>query len=144
MLRAASEHVLVETRPHAVVLAGPVAQAPALAAAGGLLLSLRWPAPIPGALLLAAGAVLLVRAVWRWERTHVVVTAERVFVVHGTLRRRAAAVHLRSVDAVELEQSLPGQLLGYGTLVIGPLEIDHVAEPRQVCGLLQRLATHAA
>jgi len=59
---------------------------------------------------------------------------------HGTLRRRASSVRLRSVENLELEQSLPGRLLGYGTLVAGPLEIDHVAEPRNVYRLVERLA----
>jgi hypothetical protein len=47
---------------------------------------------------------------------------------------------LRSVENLELEQSLPGRLLGYGTLVAGPLEIDHVSEPRDVYRLVERLA----
>ena len=33
-------------------------------------------------------------SVWRWERTRVVVTTEKLFVVHGTLRRRVAAVRV--------------------------------------------------
>ncbi len=75
----------------------------------------------------------LVRAVWRWERTHVVVTSEKLFVVHGTLRRRAAAVRLNRVGAVELEQSL----LGYGTVSAGGLGIDYVANPREMTRLLE-------
>jgi hypothetical protein len=47
---------------------------------------------------------------------------------------------LRSVENLELEQSLPGRLLGYGTLVAGPLEIDHVPEPRRLYRLVERLA----
>ena len=143
MRRAPREEVYLDARPHAVVLARPLAAALVLAAAGGLLSFLRWPAPVAGALLLALAAVVAVRAVWRWDRTHVVVTTEKVFVAHGTVRRRAASVHLRAIAAVELEQTLPGQLLGYGTLVVGPLEIPHVAEPRRVCGLVERLAAAA-
>src|ERR1700756_5467694 len=42
-------------------------------------------------------AVGAVAAVWRWDRTRVVLTGERLFVVHGTIRRRAAAVRLEKV-----------------------------------------------
>jgi len=86
-----------------------------------------------------ASAVVL-RAVWRWERTRLVVTTEKVFVLDGTLRRRSSAVRLRAVENLELEQSMAGRLLGYGTLVAGPLEIDHVPEPRSVYRLVERLA----
>jgi uncharacterized membrane protein YdbT with pleckstrin-like domain len=78
--------------------------------------------------------------VWKWERTRVVVTTEKVFVVGGTWRKRARAVRLAAVEAVELEQSLPGQLLGYGTVVVGPLALDHVPKPKSVYRLVERLA----
>ena len=63
----------------------------------------------------SGGAPALV-AVWRWHRTTVVVTTEKLFVVQGTLHRRAAAVASLATGPVELEQSLLGRLLGYGTL----------------------------
>jgi len=140
MLASAEERVCLDARRHGVVLARPLAQALVLAGSGGLLLALPWPLQIPGALFVIAGALLALRAVWLWERTHLVVTTEKLFVVQGTLRRRASAVRLRSVENLELEQTLPGRLLGYGTLVAGPLEIDHVSEPRSVYRLVERLA----
>jgi uncharacterized membrane protein YdbT with pleckstrin-like domain len=85
-------------------------------------------------------AAVVLRAVWRWERTRLVVTTEKVCVVDGTLRRRSSAVRLRAVENLELEQSMAGRLLGYGTLVAGPLEIDHVPEPCSVYRLVERLA----
>jgi hypothetical protein len=69
------------------------------------------------------------------------VTAEKVCVVDGTLRRRSTAVRLRSVENLELEQTVAGRLLGYGTLVAGPLEIDHVPAPRDLYRLVERLAS---
>jgi len=51
-------------------------------------------------------------------------------------------VHLARVGAVEVEQSLPGRLLGYGTIVAGELEIACVPKPLELCGLVQRLSTH--
>jgi uncharacterized membrane protein YdbT with pleckstrin-like domain len=140
MLASSDERVCLDARRHGVVLARPLAQAVVLAVSGAVLLLQPWPLQLPGAALVVAGALLALRAVWLWERSHLVVTTEKLFVVDGTLRRRASAVRLRSVENLELEQSLPGRLLGYGTLVAGPLEIDHVPEPRDVYRLVERLA----
>jgi uncharacterized membrane protein YdbT with pleckstrin-like domain len=137
MLASQDERVRLEARPHGIVLARPLARALLLAGAGAVCLSLGWPLAFVGALLVAAGAAVALRAVWRWERTHVVVTTDKLFVVHGTVRRRAAVVRLARIGAVEIEQSLAGRLLGYGTLVAGELEIPYVARPREVCRLLR-------
>lgn len=134
------EQVCFDGRRHGVVLARPLAQAAVLALAGAVLLAQQWPLLVPGAALVVLAAGVLFRAVWRWERTRLVVTTEKVCVLDGTLRRRSSAVRLRSVENLELEQSFPGRLLGYGTLVAGPLEIDHVPHPRSVYRLVERLA----
>jgi len=140
VLASPEERVCFDARRHGVVLARPLAQAIVLAVSGGILIAQPFPLPLPGAVLVILAAAIGLRAVWRWERTHLVVTTEKVFVVGGTLRRRASTVRLRSVENLELEQSLPGRLLGYGTIVAGPLEIDHVPEPRAVYRLVERLA----
>ena len=140
MLASPQERVCFDARRHGVVLARPLAQALVLAGAGAGLLVQTWPLQVPGAALVVAGSLLSLRAVWRWERSHLVVTTEKLFVVDGTLRRRSSSVRLRSVENLELEQTLPGRLLGYGTLVAGPLEIEHVPEPRNVYRLVERLA----
>jgi uncharacterized membrane protein YdbT with pleckstrin-like domain len=137
MLRSPSEQVRLDERRHVVVLAGPLARALVLAAGGISGFVLGWPLSAVGGVLLAAGAAVALRAVWRWDRTHVVLTDEKLFVVYGTLRRRAAAVRLERVGPVEVEQGLLGRLLGYGTVVAGELEITHVPEPRR---LVERLS----
>jgi uncharacterized membrane protein YdbT with pleckstrin-like domain len=134
---SAHEQVRIDERRHGIVLVGSFVRAAALAAPGVFAVAVGWPATVAGAVLLALAAALAVRAVWLWERTHVVLTTEKLFVVHGTLRRRAAAVRLARIGAVELEQSLLGRLLGYGTIVAGELEITHVPQPRR---LLERLS----
>ena len=134
------EKIYFDARRHGVVLARPIAQAAVLAASGGILLTQPWPLPVPGAVLISLAALICVRAVWCWERAHLVVTTEKLFVVDGTLRRRSSAVRLRAVENLELDQSLPGRLLGYGTLVAGPLEIQHVPQARSVYRLVERLA----
>jgi hypothetical protein len=120
-------------RLHPVLLARPFAKALALSLAGGVIASLGWPATPGGVALLALGAAVATGAVWRWERTYLVVGGERLSIVHGTLRRRSASV--RMGGAVELEQSLVGRVLGYGTIVAGELEIQYVAQPRRLLRL---------
>lgn len=141
MLSDPEERVFLDARRHGIVLVRPLSRAVLATVVGGALLAFAWPLAVLGAALMGLGAVVAVRAVWRWERTRVVVTDEKVFLVQGTWRRRAKAVRLRAVEAVELEQSLPGQLLGYGTVVVGPLSLDNVAQPKQVCTLVERLAS---
>jgi uncharacterized membrane protein YdbT with pleckstrin-like domain len=140
MLTDPDEHVYLDERRHGIVLLRPLSRAAVLAAVGGAGLMLGWPASLPGAVLLLVAAGVAVASVWRWDRTHVVVTGEKLAVVYGLLRRRAAAVRLAKVGTVEIEQSLPGRLLGYGTVVAGELEIRCVPRPRELCGLVQRLA----
>lgn len=137
MFAAPDERIRLDARRHEIVLARPFAHALALAVVGlgGALAG--WPWSFPGAALLTAAALIALRAVWRWERTRVVVTTEKLFVVYGTLRRRAAAVRLSRIGAVEIEQSALGRLLGYGTIVAGELEIEYVPRPREVCRLLR-------
>lgn len=141
MLADPEERVFLDARRHGIVLVGPLSRALVATVAGGALLAFAWPLAVAGATLMGLGALVFVRAVWAWERTRVVVTSEKVFVVQGTWRRRAKAVRLRAVEGVEVDQSLPGQLLGYGTVVVGSLALDRVAEPKRVCRLLERLAS---
>jgi uncharacterized membrane protein YdbT with pleckstrin-like domain len=136
---AAAEEVCLDSRRHGIVLARPLGQALALAVVGGILLTQFWALALLGALAIAVGAASALRAVWRWEWTRFVITTERVYLAQGSLHRRAKAVRLRAVDAIELEQTAAGRLLGYGTVVVGPLEIEHVPEPKQVTQLVERL-----
>lgn len=133
------EHIWVDQRRHGVVLVRPLFRASLLAALGAVGLYLGWPASFAGALLLLAAAGYATAAVLRWDRTHVVLTSDTLFVVHGILRRRAAAVHLARVSTVELDQSALGRLLGYGTVVAGDLEIECVPRAREVSALVARL-----
>jgi uncharacterized membrane protein YdbT with pleckstrin-like domain len=134
------EEVCLEARRHGIVLTAPLLWAIVIAGAGGVLTTAPWPLSVAGLILVGLSALVALRAVWKWERTKIVVTTDKVFVVAGTWRRRARAVRLGAVEAVELEQTLAGQLLGYGTLVVGPLALDHVSKPKSVYRLLERLA----
>jgi uncharacterized membrane protein YdbT with pleckstrin-like domain len=139
MLGTKDERVCLDARRHGVVLVRPLLRALVVAVLGAIGMAGGWPISAAGVALLVVAAVMAVGAVWRWERTHVVLTTEKLFVVHGILHRRAAAVRLSRLGAVEIEQSLPGRLLGYGTIVAGELEIPCVAGPREVYGLVERI-----
>ena len=139
MLEQREEQICLDSRRHGIVLVRPLLRALLLAVCGlGAFLG-GWPLSAVGAVLLALAAVVATGAVWRWDRTHVVLTTEKIFVSHGVVRRRAAAVQLSRVGAVEIEQSLPGRIFGYGTLVAGDLEIRCVARPRQLYGLVEKM-----
>lgn len=133
------ESVRLESRPHGIALVGPLVRAFACVCAGGALLFFgartTWALGAPGAVAVAVGAFLAFRAVLRWDRTKLVLTTRKLFVVYGLFRRRAAAVDLARVGAVEVEQGLLGRLLGYGTVVAGGLEIPYVSDPRTLCRL---------
>jgi hypothetical protein len=47
---------------------------------------------------------------------------------------------LRTLQTLEVEQSLPGRLLGYGTIVAGPVEFDHVPRAKRVYRMVEQLA----
>jgi Bacterial PH domain len=138
--REPHEHVYLDARRHGVVLVPALLRGFGLAAIGGFLVSFASPFPVAGAALVAGGALLSLRAVWQWERTHVIVTEEKLALVRGTVRRRTAAVRLERVGAVEVDQSLLGRFLGYGTVIAGPLEITYVPQPRNVYGLVENLS----
>jgi hypothetical protein len=130
------ERVCLEERLHPVLLAPSFARALGLAGLGALLSQLGWFLAPAGAVLVAVGAFVAVVAVWRWERTRLVVTTDKIYVVHGTFRRRAAGVRLGRAGAIEVEQTLLGRLLGYGTLIAANLEIDFVTDPQEVWHLV--------
>jgi uncharacterized membrane protein YdbT with pleckstrin-like domain len=138
------EAVRLETRPHGIALAGPLARAAPSVAGGSFLVVLGtprlWPLGALGALLLALGALAALRAVLAWDRTRLVLTSERLFMVYGVVRRRAAAVSLARAGAIEVDQTLLGRALGYGTIVAGELEIEYVPGPRRLYGLVERLS----
>jgi uncharacterized membrane protein YdbT with pleckstrin-like domain len=136
------EEVYLDARLHGVVLARPIARSSMLVLLGVAALLVPFAAAAAvGALLIAVGAIFMLRAVWQWERTHLVVTTEKIYLLKGTVHRRAKAVRIQAVDAVEIDQSLVGQLLGYGTIEVGPLRVGHIAHPGHVCRLVERLAS---
>jgi uncharacterized membrane protein YdbT with pleckstrin-like domain len=137
---APGEEIRLQARPHGAALARPLARPLALAVIGAALVVIgvpvAWPLGALGAGTLVASAVFALLAVWRWDRTRLVITSEKLFVVYGIAARRAAAVRLGRVPALEFEQGVVGRLLGYGTLVAGDFEVPYVPDPGRVRALL--------
>jgi uncharacterized membrane protein YdbT with pleckstrin-like domain len=130
------ERVRLEERPHAAALARPLSRSLAAALLGAILV-IAAPAALGlvGAFLLVVAALHAFAAVWRWDRTLFVVTSDKLFVTYGIAQRRAAAVRLARVRPIEVEQSVAGRMLGYGTVIAGELEIPYVPDPDRVCSL---------
>jgi uncharacterized membrane protein YdbT with pleckstrin-like domain len=127
---------VLEAHRHGIALARPLLRALILALAGALCLWAPWTATAAaGAVLLGLAAFIAVIAVARWERTHISVTGNALVVEHGFLGRRTASISLNGT-VFEVERTLPGRILGYGTVIAGELEIDCV--PRRLTRLLQQ------
>lgn len=126
---------MIESHRHGIVLAKPLSRSLLLAAAGGACFLAPWhQLGLAGLALLLLAALLAVAAVARWDRTHLVLTGDGLSVVHGVLRRGSASVSFEPGKVVEVERSLLGRVLGYGTVVAGELEIEGVPK-----GLYERL-----
>ena len=134
------EEVRLDSRPHGAALVRPLARPLVLAAAGVVLVVIGsgaiWAAGVLGAGALALAALLALGVVWRWDRTRLVLTTEKLYIVYGIAQRRAAAVRLARVPALEFEQGVVGRLLGYGTLVAGDFEVPYVPDARRVRQIL--------
>ena len=134
------EEVRLDARPHGVALVRPLFRPLLLAWMGAVLVilgsGLHWGLALAGAAALALAFLSSLRAVWKWDRTRLVLTTEKLYVVYGLARRRAAAVHLSRVPALEFEQGIAGRVFGYGTLVAGDFEVPYVPEARRVRKLL--------
>jgi hypothetical protein len=73
------EEVYLDARLHGAVLARPIFRSSLLVVLGIAAMLVPYAAgPALGAVLIAAGAFFTLRAVWQWERTHLVVTTEKV------------------------------------------------------------------
>ena len=127
---------VLEAHRHGIALARPFLRALVLALAGAACFFASGSAvAVVGAALLAVAAVIAVVAVVRWDRTHLAVTGSALVVEQGFLSRRSASISLQGT-VFEVERTLPGRVLGYGTVVAGELEMDYV--PRRLTRLLQQ------
>jgi uncharacterized membrane protein YdbT with pleckstrin-like domain len=139
------ERVLYTTRLHWIVLFRPIL-VEALFTCSGLAL-LVWAftgkhtaqgesqmiGMVDVALLLIGGIVLALAAVRR-NATEMAVTNKRVIIKVGYLTKRTIELFLSKIESVEVEQSVAGRILGFGSITVrgtgGTNEpFNHVADP---------------
>jgi len=83
----------------------------------------RWslaPLLLLGILLLPIG-VGLIFLIWAWARyasTELAITNKRVIAKTGLVERKTVEMFIAKVESIQVEQSVLGRLLDYGTLVI--------------------------
>ena len=96
-----------------------------------------WHLLLFGLLLLPAfglGLILWGVAYVRIRSTEVAVTTKRLIVKHGFIRRHTIEININKVESIQVNQSLIGRMLNFGTLVIAGTgashaPIDGIAEP---------------
>ena len=73
---------------------------------------------IIAAICFAVAAVLALRA-WfiRWT-TEIAVTNFRVIYAQGFIQRRSVEIHMDKVESVDVDQSVLGRMLDYGTVIV--------------------------
>jgi hypothetical protein len=108
---------VITVRMHPAALAGP------LILAGGGLVAARKLASRSARPDIVWGAYLLLplgflRRLAAWPVTYLAVTDRRMVLVGGLASRTAAAMPMDQVTGLTLRRTVPGRLLGYGTLIV--------------------------
>ena len=107
---------------------------------------LTWVQCLPAVIMLIVppiGIALLIAYAVRQMTTEVVVTNWRLIYKTGLIRRTAIDLPHNKVETVALHQSIPGRLLGFGTLVVhgtgvGAISIADIDAPQELRRKLQR------
>lgn len=68
------------------------------------------------AIVALAGLALLIQSAYDQWITEIAVTSSRVIYKRGLIRRRTAEMNMDKVETVEVDQSILGRLLDYGTV----------------------------
>jgi uncharacterized membrane protein YdbT with pleckstrin-like domain len=114
------EEVVVDLRPHAYVLAGPVLLAVILIAAAGVASAAKVPTAVGWVLLvvLALALVHLVARYLRWRSTSLVVTNDRLIRRSGVVSRQGREIPLSHLTDISYRQSLFERVVGAGDLIL--------------------------
>jgi Bacterial PH domain len=118
-----NRYLLPQERPVITVRMHPATLTAHLVMAGGGLLAAWKLASRSARPEIAWGAYLLLPLYFlyrgaAWPATYLPVTNERMMLIRGVLTRTAAAIPLQRVAGLTLQRTVPGRLLGYGTLIV--------------------------
>jgi uncharacterized membrane protein YdbT with pleckstrin-like domain len=127
------EHVVYRTALHWIIFA----RAGLVLIAGVAVLIAFYTVPLAGAAVLLVGVLMLVPPLIAYQTTELGVTNKRMIVKVGFVRRRTLELLLRQVEALSVDQTLGGRMLGYGSITLtgtgGVREIFHrVREPLEL------------
>ena len=90
----------------------------ALEGAAGLDLLLRQRVVILAALLAIVALFLLIPEWFTWWMTEIAVTSDRIIYKAGFIRRDTVEILMDKVESVDVDQSIMGRLLDYGTVTV--------------------------
>lgn len=114
------EEIVLDLRPHWILLGLPTAALVAAVIAGIVAAAV----DIHAAVGIVVGVLVLATLLWflvrylRWITTHFVVTTDRLIYRHGVLSKHGIEIPLERVNTVFFRQRLHERLMGYGDLVI--------------------------
>lgn len=96
--------------------------------------SMRAPVWIGSAVIGVVGLISLIGAWLRRISREYSVTNRRVLVTEGLLSRKSVELLLIKVESIEVEQSLLGRMLGFGTVIVHgtggmPTRIEKIGDP---------------
>jgi membrane protein YdbS with pleckstrin-like domain len=148
------EHPLVHTRAHTAALTRPIAAALGAVAILAFVVAVLARTGRPGlggqvaafttSALAIWALVRLVREVWAWDRTMLLVSEEEIVILRGGLRRSESIVPLRAIHRLRVRRSLFGRLLGYGTIELAGAtrgsRLKFVPQPDEVSAVISTYA----
>jgi membrane protein YdbS with pleckstrin-like domain len=71
-----------------------------------------------GPVLAGIGLLLAIGPAIRYNSSEFAVTNKRVLAKHGFIQRESIETLLSKVEAISVDQGIPGRVLGYGTIVL--------------------------
>lgn len=113
-----NEQVVLATRRHGAVLIRPTVLWLPVFLAGGWLFLLDPANKVTsavGLLVVATALVIYALRVGEWWMRYFIVTRRRVLLTSGVIVRTVTLLPLRRITDLTWQETLPGQLLGYGT-----------------------------
>ncbi|MGH7344456.1 MAG: PH domain-containing protein [Candidatus Rokuibacteriota bacterium] len=121
----ADEHVVYRTALHWIIFARGL-----LVLVVGAAVLIAVPAvPLAGTVIVLLGVAQLIPPLVAYNTTELGVTNKRMIVKVGFIRRRTVELLLRQVEALSVDQSLTGRMLGYGSITLtgtgGVREVFH-------------------
>lgn len=124
-------HWIVYARGVALVMLGLACLLAPMAGSAAILLR------VAGGLILLVGLIAFLRSWIRKVTTEVAVTNKRVIKKTGLIQRLTAEMNMDKVESVDVDQSILGRLLDYGTIVIrgtgsGLEGLRYIAKPLEL------------